>query len=192
MRILYIATACVALLFSCSKDDKNTQPEKSKIAGTWTFVNLSVSTNTTWTHKEGKDVYFTDYVSTGNTGTLTFTTDSLLSANYGYSYDYQTKTLNYTGSELTDSSVYNGSYTVEPRNSAATFSWISSDSIRIAAGKAAIGDSSFASLPTSYVISWAGDTLLLTTREDTTQVYTDQVETAVRQQSISVIRLIKK
>lgn len=186
-----MATACVALLFSCGKDDDTVKTDSNKIIGTWSFVNLSVSSNTTWEFDDRRDVYLTNYVSYDNSGTFTITADSLVIANYGYKYLAHTKVWNYIKNELKDSSAYDGDYTSNIMASAASYKWISSDSIRTANGQAVMGDSSFTVLPISYVFSWAGDTLLMTTREDTTHVFEETMNKA-RQQSVSVTKLIKK
>lgn len=206
---LLVAAACVALLFSCSKDDTKpaTEPgtdsiptvdstniEKNKLLGTWTFVNMVAATNTTLTISNEKTVAISDYTTIENTGIITITADSLNTDNFGYKVDDWTFNAYYEDNIEKESFTVPLQFTAEAYSSRSKYKWVSKDSLYGESGTTTMGNTTVKSIPAGIKLGWSGDTLLMITKLDTTgkQLLPSGYYADKRQTATTVVKLVKK
>jgi hypothetical protein len=206
---LLVAAACVAMLFSCSKDDKsdtnpNTDPgkdsiptvnaEQKKLLGTWTFVNLVAETNTTLTIENEKSVTITNYTTLENTGVITITADSLNTDNFGYKVNTWTFNAYYVDNMVEDTFSLPFQFTAEKYSSKSKYKWISKDSLYGESGTTTTGSTTVKSIPAGIKLGWSGDTLLMITKLDTIskQLLDGGYYADKRQIATTTTKLVKK
>lgn len=207
-----VAAACAALLFSCSKSDNNdttpvapgtdsiptvidsTNIEKTRIQGVWTFVQMVSATNTTLTIEDQKMVTTSNYTTINNTGTVTITADSINTVNFGYTVNGWAFTGIYVPNEPVDTVTLPFTQVAQTYSSKSKYKWVSKDSLYGESGITIMGDSTFKAIPAGMKLGWAGDTLLMITKLDTTDkqmvnfgYYADRRRTAT-----TITKLVKK
>jgi hypothetical protein len=103
---------------------------------TWTFVDLSSDANLTATESgliSGKIVDITDFTTIDNSGTITFTADSMSGSGIGYTIDTTYTTYTYVGS-TSDTVTTPYTTTIAPTSSSTSYQLIGTDSIYFGSG----------------------------------------------------------
>lgn len=160
--------ALAVILNSCHKN--NDAPGNSvQLAGNYQFLYISVQTQAISQDSTSlgtqKNVTYSNYETDKNSGTITFTQDSILSTGVGYSADATLHTSNYANGELIDSFPVVVGQTSSPSVPATKYSVIGKDSIVFRGGflTAGLTGSSDMIEPTSGGrFSFKGDTLFIT------------------------------
>lgn len=207
---ILVAAACVALLFSCSKEESipgpvsgtdsiptgvdGTDIDKNKILGTWTFVNMVASTNATISTGNEKSVTISNYTTINNTGTIIITKDSVNTENFGYEIDSWVFNAFYENNVLVDSFSIPYQFPVESYSSKSKYKWVSKDSLYSESGTTTMGGVTVQSIPAGIKLGWSGDTLLMITKLDSTsrQLINPGEYADKRDVATSITKLIKK
>ena len=131
------AVLVVLIIGACKKSNSGGSSSTNPLTGTtWNFVDLSSNANLTATESgliSGKIVDVTDFTTTDNSGTITFSADSMSGSGIGYTIDTTYTTYTYVGST---SDTVTTPYTtiVAPTSSSTSYQLIGSDSIYFGSG----------------------------------------------------------
>jgi len=132
--------SAVLVLFvtvACKKSNSGSGGSTNPLTGTtWNFVDLSSNANLTATESgliSGKIVDITDFTTIDNSGTITFTADSMSGSGIGYTIDTTYTTYTYVGS-TSDTVTTPYTTTIAPTSSSTSYQLIGSDSIYFGAG----------------------------------------------------------
>jgi hypothetical protein len=139
----------------------------NNITGSYNFVGLAAHTKSTASATEGgvqeTTVTVSDYVTTDNVGTVTFSANQMSANNLGYSIDTLLNVKTYENGTLVDDSDVPFSVTIPPMSSTSPYVRISADSITVTGSVISTSDPS-GTTPTGPVgvkLSWSGDTLIM-------------------------------
>jgi len=183
MKKRYCLIAAIILFTACQKgiepfDDTGTQTG-SDIKGTWKFVSLTANTQATAEYTDSGIYYKTitnsNYVSTNNTGTITFGDSTFNSTGISYYVSSELAGYDYQNNILIDSTQMPFSITVDSSNSSGTYKLIGNDSIYFPTGSfISFSGSTTQSEPGGGKISINGNMLTITQllNKDTTQQIT--------------------
>ena len=133
-RFIFFSVFCLLLVFSACKKSNNSGSNSgpNPLTGSWQFTSETSNANITATETLGpisvNVLAVVDFRTINNTGTFTFTADTLQAINLGYSID-TTYTAYTTAGGVTDTSYYPLKTTVAPANSSASYKLIGQDSI---------------------------------------------------------------
>jgi hypothetical protein len=149
--ITVLSAALVILTMgACKKSNSGgTSSSTNPLTGTWNFVDLNSNANLTATESgfvSGKIVDITDFTTIDNSGTITFTADSMSGSGVGYTIDTTYTTYTYVGS-TNDTVTTPYTTTVAPTSSSTSYQLVGSDSIYFGSGTP------------FYVSLYAGDTV---------------------------------
>lgn len=134
-----VLSAVLVIFFmgACKKSNSGSNSSTNPLVGeTWNFVNLSSNANLTATESglvSAKIVDLTDFTTIDNSGTITFTTDSMSGSGIGYTIDTTYTTYTYVGS-TGDTVTTPFTTTVAPTSSSTSYQLIGSDSIYFGSG----------------------------------------------------------
>jgi hypothetical protein len=121
--------SAIVLLAACNKESSNSNTS-SAIEGTYNFKYISAKTNSDITGSFGDKVITTsDYTTTSNAGTITFSNSMLTATGLTYTVDTEAKYYLYDGANLLDSSSFPFTFTLPASNSSGQYQLIGSDSI---------------------------------------------------------------
>jgi hypothetical protein len=144
------AILVILTMGACKKSNSGgNSSSTNSLTGTWTFVDLNSDGNLTATESgiiSGKIVDITDFTTIDNSGTITFTADSMSGSGVGYTIDTTYTTYTYVGS-TNDTVTTPYTTTVAPTSSSTSYQQIGSDSIYFGSGTP------------FYVSLYAGDTV---------------------------------
>ncbi|HEY4286498.1 MAG TPA: hypothetical protein VGN00_05315 [Puia sp.] len=160
-----IATSLI--LGSCHKN--NDAPGNSgQLAGNYKFLFVSLQAQSTQQESGGgqteKTITYTNYKTINNSGTVTFTQDSIFSKGVGYTANTTLKAIVYENGTLTDSLTLPFSQTYPPSNSSTKFDVYGQDSVAFHGGYLTTGLSGGTAIapPSGGRFSFKGDTLFIT------------------------------
>jgi len=179
MRTLFLLLAAVLCFTSCQKEIDDTiggsnnnngggGNNNSSIIGTWDFVGLNAQTHTTnefdFMGFNSKAVAVFNYASTNNTGTVSFTDNTMSSNGMAYTVSGDITTYGYEDGVLTDSVTTPTDMDFSVTNSTVPYVRVNSDSLYFPEGGFSIetADGSSPSEPTGLQLHFNGDTLKLT------------------------------
>lgn len=126
-------TICLLLSFACKKSNHSgNNSGTNPLTGSWTFTGETTNANITSSASFGpitvKVVNLIDFRTLDNTGSLTFTSDSLDAAGVGYTIDTTYTTYTYTGSSI-DTTISSMMTTVPSTDTSVSYQLIGQDSI---------------------------------------------------------------
>jgi hypothetical protein len=132
--------SAVLVLFmtgACKKSNNSNSTTTNPLAGgTWNFVDLSSDAKLTATESgiiSAQIVDVTDFTTIDNSGTISFTADSMSGSGIGYTIDTTYTTYTYIGT-TEDSTTTPYTTTVSPTSSSSGYQLIGTDSIYFGAG----------------------------------------------------------
>jgi hypothetical protein len=144
------AVLVILTMGACKKSNSNSGSSTNPLTGgTWNFVDLSSNAKLTATESgfvSGEIIDMTDFTTIDNSGTITFTADSMSGSGIGYTIDTTYTTYTYAGS-TNDTVTTPYTTTVAPTSSSTSYQLIGSDSIYFGSGTP------------FYVSLYAGDTV---------------------------------
>jgi hypothetical protein len=144
------AVLVILTMGACKKSNSGgTSSSTNPLTGTWNFIDLSSNGNLTATESgfvSGKIVDITNFTTIDNSGTITFTADSMSGSGIGYTIDTTYTTYTYVGS-TSDTVTTPYTTTITPTSSSTSYQLVGSDSIYFGAGTP------------FYVSLYAGDTV---------------------------------
>jgi len=120
--------AIIIMLASCKKED-TPATNSATIEGSYKFKYLSASTKSTVVSGDEKAVTNSDYTTSDNQGTVTFSNSVFTGTGVAYSLNTTAKSYLYFGGELIDSLSYPFSFTLPASNYVAQYQLIGADSI---------------------------------------------------------------
>ena len=131
------AILVVLIIGACKKSNSGSSSSTNPLTGgTWNFVDLSSNANLTARESgliSGKIVDITDFTTIDNSGTITFTADSMSGSGIGYTIDTTYTTYTYVGS-TSDTVTTPYTTTIAPTSSSTSYQLIGSDSIYFGSG----------------------------------------------------------
>jgi hypothetical protein len=144
------AAVLIFTLGACKKSNSESNSNSNPLTGTWNFVNLNSDATLTATESigpiSGKIVDVTDFTTIDNSGTITFTADSMAGSEVGYTIDTSYTTYTYVGSTA-DTVTTPYTTTISPTSSSTSYQLVGTDSIYFGSG-------------TPFAVSlYAGDTI---------------------------------
>jgi hypothetical protein len=157
---------CSFLVFSCHKSN-DAGGSSAQLVGNYKLLYLSLQSQSVNQVSGGgqtqKTVTNTSYTTVQNTGTISFTKDSIASKGVGYTANWTSIGYVYQNGSLIDSVSIPFSITIPPTNSATKYDVIGSDSLYFHGGylTAGIGGGSTIAPPSGGRYSFKGDTLFL-------------------------------
>ena len=182
MKKKYYLIAVLILFAACQKgiepfEDTGSTPTGTDIKGTWNFISLTGHTQSITSYADSGIGYKTltnsDYVSSNNTGSITFSDSTFNSTNVGYFVNSMLYGYNYQNGVLIDSTQMPFSITVDSSNSSGSYKLIGSDSIYFPSGSfiSVSGSAPTQSEPSGGKINITGNTLTITQllNKDTTE-----------------------
>ena len=166
--LLSLTVLCL-ILSSCHKN--NDAPGNSgQLTGNYKFLYISLQAQSTGQQSGGgqtlKTITNTNYKTVGNSGTVTFTKDSIFSKGVGYTANTISSSYVYENGTLTDSLSFPLVETYPPSNSSTKFDVIGQDSIVFHGGYlfTGLGGNTTVAPPSGGRFSFKGDTLFLTSK----------------------------
>ena len=131
------AVLMILTMVACKKSNSGSSSSTNPLAGgTWNFVDLSSNANLTATESgliSGKIVDLTDFTTIDNSGTISFTADSMSGSGIGYTIDTTYTTYTYAGT-TSDTVTTPYTTTISPTSSSTSYQLIGSDSIYFGSG----------------------------------------------------------
>lgn len=168
----------VILLAACKKDSPNST---SNIEGTYNLKYISVKSNSTVIGSSGdKAVTISEYSTTDNTGTISFSEGVLSTQDVTYVVNTQAKVYVYDGSDLLDSLSFPFNYTIPPLNSVLQYKIIGADSIYLTQGGLTStigGTGSYQTMASGGHYSFSGNLLTITQNLEKDSTFQDSGET---------------
>ncbi len=182
MKNKYFFIAVLIFFTACQKgiepfENDGSSQTGSDIKGTWNFVSLTAHTQTITSYTDSgieyKTITNSDYVSSNNTGTITFGDSTFNSTNVGYYVNALLAGFTYQNDVLTDSTQMPFSITVDSSSSNGSYKLIGNDSIYFPSGSfiSVSGSAPTQSEPSGGKINITGNTLTITQllNKDTTE-----------------------
>jgi hypothetical protein len=124
------------MMGACKKSNSGSSTTTNPLTGTWNFVDLSSNANLTATESgliSAQLIDITDFTTIDNSGTITFTADSMAGSGIGYTIDTTYTTYTYVaGTGDTVTTPY--TTTISPTSSSTSYQLIGSDSIYFGSG----------------------------------------------------------
>ena len=150
-KITFLSAFFVLLMVgACKKSNSGSSNTPNPLTGTWNFVDLSSNGNLTATESgliSAKLIDITDFTTIDNSGTITFTADSMAGSGIGYTIDTTYTTYTYIEGSAGDTVTTPYTTTISPTSSSTSYQLIGSDSIYFGSG-------------TPFAVSlYAGDTI---------------------------------
>lgn len=163
--------------------------------GNWKFLGLHALTISTVEVSDGtnvtKSVTYSDYNSSQETGTFSFSGTVATTDNLSYTTDFTAISYIYFNNALVDSTEIPFSVTVPASSSSTTYQKIGSDSLYFQSGSFIdlSSGTSNPSQPAGYKLSWSGDTMFMktvldqqytTNNQGSTQTTTDHADVVTK------------
>jgi hypothetical protein len=156
-----MTAACVALLFSCKKED--TTFDKAKVQGEWKIVDRAVSFKWINVYTNAIEIITSSYVLPGRSGSISFDADSIRGITGGGDMKVIEKAELYKGTELLRTSITPKTYAVEILYSIDNYKWVGNDSIFADSGRGLGVNAAAVTPPYGGRFRWSKDTLVYTT-----------------------------
>jgi hypothetical protein len=194
-KLFVLLLLSIVILFAACKKDK-TSSGNSAIEGTYKFKYISAKTNITITGSFGdKAVTTSDYTTTNNGGTATFSNGTLTATGLTYTVDTEAKLYEYDGTDLLDSASFPFTFTLPASNSAGSYKLIGSDSIYFPQGSITAtvdGNGNYQSGPSGGRYSFNGTLLTITQNVTKDSTFNDSGETYNMLESASALMVMEK
>jgi hypothetical protein len=149
-KITFLSTVLVLLMtVACKKSNSGGSSTTNPLTGTtWNFVDLTSDANLTATEPGVASVVdITDFTTIDNSGTITFTADSMSGSGIGYTIDTSYTTITTIGTTPPDTVTTAYTTTISPTSSSTSYQLVGTDSIYFGAS-------------TPFAVSlYAGDTI---------------------------------
>ncbi|WP_212003166.1 hypothetical protein [Chitinophaga sp. HK235] len=179
---LFLSAFLAVMAVSCSKEpmagpdpDPETTPTtptspsgSNKLTGVWKYAGMKINGQTvSESNIEGqamRGIIDMDYTTFNNSGTVTFEETTVASNNIGYSLDTKVRVRAYIDGVLFRDMNESWPLTIPPMSSNGKYNMIGTDSVRIEGVVSSVPSSTgqlSKSIPATYKIAWAGDTLVL-------------------------------
>ena len=176
--ILLLATLLFAFA-SCKKDSNSPGNSSDALSGTWNFTSVTASTQATGEYNDAgddiKDVTTSNYTSTDNAGTYTFSGGTATSAGITYSVSTTLYYTSYDNNVLVENDSTPYSVTVPSSGGVSTYKIIGTDSVFFPSGFVTSADLSGgaqqATTPLGYKFHISGNVLTMVSAivKDTTE-----------------------
>lgn len=170
MKFTLLSLIVLSLAIASCHKNNSVAGNSAQLVGNYKFLYLSAQTQSisqvTGSGQNVKTVTYSNYKTVQNTGTVTFTKDSIASKGVGYVANTTSATYIYQSGVLTDSIFMPFSVSIPPSNSATKYDVIGQDSIFFHGGYLAmgLGGSSTVAPPSGGRFSFKGDTLFITSK----------------------------
>jgi hypothetical protein len=172
MKNILLLTAFTALLFSCKKDDITvikTEAANSKVLGGWDLVSLNVYATGSLIVIDGTNTIQSDTLFNYNLniddGAIQIDSEQVTKI-LRYSVNTTGKVFNYYNGQLQDSLLTPYTFASQPITSNFFYKMTTPDTMAIIGGAMNTGDTTHQIAPRKDVISWSGDTLLITSQSN--------------------------
>jgi len=165
-----LSLIALSLIFSSCHKNNDASGNSGQLTGNYNFLYISLQSQSTGQQSGSgqtlKTITYTNYKTINNSGTVTFTQDSIFSKGVGYSANAISNSYVYENGTLTDSLSFPLVQTYPPSNSSTKFNVIGQDSIAFKGGYLAMGLSGSTTIapPSGGRFSFKGDTLFLTSK----------------------------
>lgn len=183
----------IILLAACKKDNSNTA---AGIEGTYKLKNISSKTYSTAIGSFGDKVITTsDYTTTNNAGTITFSNSTLTASGLTYTVNADATYYLYNGADLLDSSSYPFTFTLPASNSSGQYKLIGSDSIYFPQGGVTTivdGSGTYQAGASGGRYSLSGNLLTITQKYARDSTFQDSGETYNLQESATSSLVLEK
>lgn len=172
-----VAAGCLLLVVACRKNTSNAGGQTGQLVGNYNFLYLTTTINAnesvSFAGQTASVVLLGGYKTKQNTGTVVFTTDSAIGKGIGYLADTTAMVIKNLPGAGPDTTYQPLTDTVPPTSSSSQYTIIGTDSIYfpggvIGAGSALAGSPIPVAPPTGGHFSFVGDTLIITTKINTT------------------------
>ena len=172
-----VAAGFLLLVAACRKNTSVPGGTPGLLIGNYNFLYLTTNANitesVTFAGQTASAVFLTGYKTKQNTGTVVFTSDSAIANGLGYSYDTTTTVIENQPGVAPDTTFQPLSGNVPPTSSSSRYQVIGVDSIYfpggvLGTGSALAGAPAAVAPPTGGHFSFSGDTLIITSRINTT------------------------
>jgi len=157
--LLVLIVGSVVVILSCHKS--NSGGGGGQLPGTYKFLYVTAQVQSTTQVSGGglneKQVSYTNFTTTQNTGTVAITKDSIALQGVGYTENTNVKTYTYEGGVLTDSASLPFTEPVPPMDEGSKYSVIGTDSIYFkGGGLVSIGGTTQVAQPSGGRFSFKG------------------------------------
>jgi hypothetical protein len=158
--LILVPLVCLLLVYACKKSGSSTP---QGLIGTWIFLGANTQTQTSASEGSGITLSATThFVTTNNTGTITFNKDSMVVSGLGYAVDTSYTAYFFFNGTVYDSVKQSLNYSIPPTSANAKYSIVNSDSLYFPNGGILTAlDSTSTGQGGQYVLK--GDSLALTT-----------------------------
>lgn len=165
--LTYVVTIVTLFALSCSKKNDASPGDSSSLVGNYNFLYMSAATSSTSSESAAgqsvKTITYTNYKTTDNTGTVSFTKDSASTSNLGYTASTNAMSYVYENNVLTDSIEMPFDEVVPPTSSITKYDVFGKDSIYMHQGlMSGLSTGTTATYPSGGRYSFKGDTLFIT------------------------------
>jgi hypothetical protein len=174
-KIFLLSLAALPLIFNSCHKNNDSPGGSGRLSGDYKFLYLSLQAQSTAQEIGGgetlKTITYTNYKTVNNSGTVTFTKDSVFSKGVGYSVDAVSNSYVYENGTLTDSFPLPLAQTLPGYSSSTKINVIGQDSIAFQGGYLGLGLGGTTPLasPGGGRFSFKGDTLFITYKVSQTQ-----------------------
>jgi hypothetical protein len=199
----FLAVAgCLMLVVACRKNTSTPGGQTGQLVGNYTFLylttNINATESVTYLGQTASVVLAGGYKTVQNTGTVVFTADSAIGKGIGYSFDTTAMEIRNIPGTPADTTYQQLSDTVPPTSSSSKYTIIGADSVYfpggvLGTGSVLAGSPIPVAPPTGGHFSFVGDTLIITTKINTT--YPDNslgVPATVNANVNATIKLLKQ
>jgi hypothetical protein len=129
------AVFAICMAGACKKSNSSSSPANPLTGTTWNFVDLTSNASLTATETGvAQLVDMTDFTTIDNSGTITFTADSMAGNGIGYTIDTSYTTITTIGTAPADTVTTALTTTVSPTSSTTSYQLIGTDSIYFGSG----------------------------------------------------------
>jgi len=172
-----VAAGCLVFVAACRKNTSTPGGSSGQLVGNYAFLylttNINVNESATILGQTASATIIGGYKSQQNTGTVSFTADSAIGNGIGYSYDTTMMVVENLPGAGADTTYQRLSDTVPATSSSSKYQIIGTDSVYfpggvLGTGGALAGAPVAVAPPTGGHFSFVGDTLIITTRINTT------------------------
>lgn len=170
--VLVAVCSCLLVALSCKKSAQ--PPASNAVTGTWNLVNVNVQSRVTAVQSGDTSISYPNYITVHNTGSISFTIDSMAMSGIGYSVDTSFYTYFYLKGVIVDTVSSPLVATVPPTSIGSPYKMVNTDSLYFPNSgvfPTLVGTSMTQGQGVHFVVS--GDTLRLTSQSSdttTTQV----------------------
>jgi len=165
--LTYVVIVATLFALSCSKKNDATPGDSSSLVGKYEFLYMRAATQSTVSESAAgqslKTITYTNYTTTDNTGTVTFTKDSAATSDLGYTASTNALGYIYENNVLTDSIEMPFDEVIPPTSTITKYDVFGKDSIYFHSSlMSGLSTGTTATYPSGGRFSFKGDTLFIT------------------------------